>query len=705
MVAAPAPQIADGHLLVAVRASLVSAGTERMVTAFAEKSLLAKARARPDLVQQVRAKIQRDGLRATWAAVNARLDDPLPLGYSAAGEVLEVGAGLEGRFRPGDRVAIGGAGAANHAEVDLVPGNLAAKLPANVPFEQGCFATLGAIALHSVRLVRPQLGEWVGIVGTGLVGLLAVQFARNAGARVFAFDYDRARLALAKELAAERVWCLADGDPAAAVSEATESLGCDAVVLAAATDKPEPFETAAAIARDRAVVCMVGISGTAFPYRAFMHKELSIVVARSYGPGRYDPDYERRGMAYPEGYVRWTETENLKTVVRLLGELRLDVECLTTHRIAFAEAASAYRMMAERREPHLGIVLDYPARDIAAEAPRRPVPLPVTRRSPGACVIGVLGAGRFARTIMLPRLAKLPDVRLKTVASARGLTAEMARGRFGFEQCASDAAAVLDDPEINAVLVFTPHGTHAQFGADALAAGKSVYVEKPLALSRAQLDQVQAAREASEGFLQVGFNRRFAPLAQELVRRLSALEGRRQIVIRVNAGAADPDSWEADPEQGSGRLLGEACHFVDLAQFLAGAPIVAVQAAAAAAGGSGAPAEDFSAHMEFCDGSLATIAYTTFGDTAYSKESVEVFSAGQTFCIDDFRALSVVRNGKTRRQRGRQDKGHAAALAAFADAVRAGGAAPVAEEAVFASSLATLALRESLQSDGRISLA
>lgn len=707
LVNVPPPQVTDGHLLVAVRASLISAGTERMVTAFAEKSLLAKARARPDLVRQVRAKVQRDGLLATWAAVSARLEDPLPLGYSAAGEVLEVGVGLEGRFRPGDRVAVGGAGAANHAEVDLVPGNLTAKLPETVPFEQGCFATLGAIALHSVRLTRPQLGEWVGIVGTGLVGLLAVQFARNAGARVFAFDYDRTRLALAGELGAERTWCLADGDPSAALGEATEGLGCDAVILAAATDKPEPFETAAAIARDRAVVCMVGISGTEFPYRPFMHKELSITVARSYGPGRYDQDYERRGMAYPEGYVRWTETENLKTVVRLLGERQLDVQRLTTHRIPFAEAEAAYRMMAERREPHLGIVLDYPARDIArdiaVETARQPVPLLVTRRNPGACVIGVLGAGRFARTIMLPRLAKLRDVRLKTVASARGLTAEMARSRFGFEQCASDPAVVLQDPEINAVLVFTPHGTHAQFAADALAAAKSVYVEKPLALSRMQLNQVQAARAASDGFLQVGFNRRFAPLARELAGQLSGLEGRRQIVVRVNAGAADSSSWEADPEQGGGRLLGEACHFVDLAQFLVGAPIVAVQAAAAA-GGSGAPAEDFSAHLEFGDGSLATIAYTTFGDTAYSKESVEVFCAGQTFRIDDFRTLSVVRNGKTRRQRGRQDKGHAAALAAFAAAVRAGGPAPVAEEAVFASSLATIAIRESLQSGQRIRL-
>ncbi len=375
LVEVPRPCVGQGQLQVAVRASLI----ERMVTGFAGKSLLGKARARPDLVHQVRAKVQRDGLRAAWRSVNARLDDPMPLGYSAAGEVLAVGPGLEGRFRPGDRVAIGGAGEANHADVDLVPGNLAVNLPPGVPYEQACFATLGAVALHSVRLVRPRLGEWVGVVGAGLVGLLALQFARLSGARVVALDYDRDRLDLAKSLGAECVLCLADGDPAAAVIEASGGFGCDAVILAAATERSEPFETAAAIARDRATVCMVGISGTEFPYRPFMHKELSIVTARSYGAGRYDAAYERQGMAYPEGYVRWTETENLRTVVQLLAADRLDVERLTAHRLPFAEAAGAYRMMAERTEPHLGIVLDYPARDPLAADPAPPIRLPVVK--------------------------------------------------------------------------------------------------------------------------------------------------------------------------------------------------------------------------------------------------------------------------------------------------------------------------------------
>lgn len=543
LVDVPRPAVGAGQLLVAVRASLISAGTERMVTAFAEKSLLGKARARPDLVQQVRSKVQRDGLRAAWQSVNARLDDPLPLGYSAAGDVLAFGPGLEGQFRPGDRVAIGGAGSANHADCDLVPGNLAVKLPSALSYEQACFATLGAIALHSVRLVRPQLGEWVGVVGAGLVGLLAIQFARLSGAKVVAIDYDRSRLALAQTLGAECTLCLEDGDPAAAVLEMTAGLGCDAVILAAATERAEPFETAAAIARDRATVCMVGISGTEFPYRAFMHKELTIVVARSYGPGRYDSAFERRGMTYPEGYVRWTETENLRAVVDLLAAGRLDVEGLTTHRIPFAKVEAAYRMMADRTEPHLGIVLDYPVRMGPAEAVSRPLPLPLLRRGPRPCTLGVLGAGQFARTILMPRLAKLPGVTLKTVSSARGLSAELAWERFGFQRAVCDPAEVLQDPEITGIFVLTPHGTHAVFAAEALAAGKSVYVEKPLAINRAELAEVTQARLNASGFLQVGFNRRFAPLTVDVAARLAALKGRKQIVIRVNAGTARADTW------------------------------------------------------------------------------------------------------------------------------------------------------------------
>ena len=581
-----------------------------------------------------------------------------------------------------------------------MPGNLAVKLPPAVPYEQACFATLGAIALHSVRLVRPQLGEWVGVVGAGLVGLLAIQFARLSGARVVALDYDQDRLELAKTLWAECVLCLADGYPVAAVMAVSDGYGCDAVILAAATDRPEPFETAAAIARDRATVCMVSISGTEFPYRAFMHKELSIVVARSYGPGRYDSAFERQGMAYPEGYVRWTETENLRTVVALLETGALDVERLTTHRMPFGDADAAYRMMADRTEPHLGIVLDYPARQPEAENSHRAIRLPVVHRGPKPFVVGVLGAGQFARTILMPRLAKVPSVELKTIVSARGLSAKLARERFGFQNAIRDPYEVLEDPEITAVSVLTPHRTHASLTAQALAAGKAVYVEMPLAIDREQLAQVAEAREGSGGFVQVGFNRRFAPLTMDVAARLAGLKGRRQIVIRANAGAAGAGAWEADQEQGGGRLLGEACHFVDLAQHLAGAPIVAVQAAAALAGRG--PSEDFGAHLEFADGSLASIAYTTFGDAAYSKESIEVFCAGQVFRIEDFPELVEVRDGKSRRHRGSQDKGHGAALAAFAKAVREGGPPPIAEEALFASSFATIALKESLLEGKRI---
>ncbi|MGY9055425.1 MAG: bi-domain-containing oxidoreductase [Alphaproteobacteria bacterium] len=652
-------------------------------------------------MRQLRDKVHRDGLRATWRSVNARLDDPLPLGYSAAGEVLAVGEGLEGRFQVGDRVAIGGAGSANHAEIDLVPGNLAVKIPGDTPFEEACFATLGAIALHSVRLVRPQLGEWIGVVGTGLVGLLATQFAKLSGARVLALDYDRARLALAAKLGADRTWCLSDGDPAAIAFEASGGLGCDAVIIAAATTGSEPFETAAAIARDRATVALVGITGTAFPYRAFMHKELNIVVARSYGPGRYDSAFERQGMAYPEGYVRWTETQNLQVVVDLLAEERLDVKQLTTHQMPFDDAGKAYQIITSASEPHLGIVLNY-----TVPEPLTPTivsfPTPELKPAAGACVLGVIGAGQYARTIVLPRLAVLTGITLHTVSSARGLSAEQARRQFGFRHASSDAEALVNNPEVNALLILTPHSTHAALASQALLAGKSVLVEKPLALSRKELDRVLAARQAAAGFLQVGFNRRLAPLTIKAKAVLDGLESRKHIVIRANAGRPAADAWESEPEHGGGRLLGEACHFIDLAQHLAGCPIVAVQAAAAAPGNG--PAEDIGAHLEFADGSLATIAYTAFGDTAYSKELIEIFCNGQVVRIDNFRELTVVRDGKHTRSKGRQDKGHQALLTAFCAAVRAGGPPPLPEEDLFNSSLATIALKDALREGRRIIL-
>jgi len=699
----PEPQARAGHLLVATRASLISAGTERMVVDFARKSLAGKARSRPDLVRKTLDKARRDGIAATFRAVLARLDEPLPLGYSAAGEVVAVGAGLEGAFRVGQRVAVAGAGLANHAELNLIPRSLAAPVPDDVGDEEACFATLAAISMHAVRNLQASLGDIVAVIGVGLVGQLAVQLLALQGARVAAFDYDPARLALAKRHGAELTWNLADPGAVQAVASLTAGQGSDAVLIAAASESSEPLEFAAEIARDRARLCVVGKTGTEFPYAAFMKKEIRLVVSRSYGPGRYDEDFEGRGVKYPIGFVRWTESENLREAVRLMSPSltrRLDVGALVTHRFPFARAEEAYALVVGNTAPHLGVVLLYGGETA------RPVPrvLPPARpAASGACVLGVIGAGAFARAVLLPALAKRKDVTLRTIVTQRGLTAEHARTQFGFAACATEIDAVLGDPAINAVLIATRHASHAGLTARALAAGKSVFVEKPLAIDRAGIAEVLAARADSAGFFMVGFNRRFAPMVARARLHLAKHEGAKFLVLRVNAGALPAESWVNAADEGGGRILGELCHFIDLARALVGADIVSVQADAGTV--KAGACDDLAVTLHFAEGSLATIVYTALGDAAFSKERFELFAGGTVVTIDNFLTMSVTADGKTRSETARtgQDKGHAAELAAFIAGVIAG-KPPIDESVLVQSSLATIAVLDSLREGRRVAI-
>ena len=697
----PDAKVRSGHLLVRTRASLISAGTERMAVNFAKKSLAAKARARPDLVRKVFHKAKRDGIGATMRAVMARLDEPLPLGYSAAGEIVEVGAGLEGKFRACQRVAIAGAGFANHSEMNAVPENLCALIPDDVNDEEACFGTLGAIAMNGVRLVEPQLGDVVAVIGAGLVGQLAAQFLDLAGCRVVVLDYNAERLKLATYAGAELVCNLSQGDPYASIMDMSGGRGCDGVVIAAATDSSEPFDTAANIARDKAKISLVGMVGTEFDYRLFMKKELSVVVSRSYGPGRYDLDYENRHVKYPVGFVRWTETRNLEETVRLMSrrrERRLQVEQMITHKIPFAEVEKAYDMVSNNTEPHLGVVLEYD-KTPKQKSPtlRTPVSVATGKSASGKCTLGVIGAGNFARTVLLPRLKRIDLIELHTLVTQRGISVNHSADTFGFSHADTDDAAIFENPDINAVLITTPHSTHALLTARALAAGKNVMVEKPLALDREELNTVIRARLQSDAFLQVGFNRRFAPLAVQARDRLAAAGGTKYVLLRVNAGRLPDDSWQNAAEEGNGRILGEVCHFVDLARFLVGANITTVQAAAAQV--SQGACDDLAVSLNFADGSLATIAYTALGDTAYSKELVEGFSGGMVVNINDFRGVTVIAGGKESKisRTMEQDKGHGAELRAFAEAVAFGGPAPADEAELVQSSLATIAVLESLQ--------
>jgi predicted dehydrogenase/threonine dehydrogenase-like Zn-dependent dehydrogenase len=708
----PDPKVRAGHLLVRTRTSLISAGTERMVVQFAQKSLAAKARARPDLVRKVIDKAKRDGVAATMRAVLTRLDEPLPLGYSACGDVIALGTGTEGQFHVGQRIAIAGAGLANHADFNVVPVNLAAPVPDDVNDEEACFGTLGAIALHSVRNMGLEFGDCAAVIGAGLVGQIAVQLLGLAGIRALAFDYNAGRLELCRYGRAAMAWNLGDGDPAEAVLELTNGRGCDGVLIAAATASSEPFALAAKIARDRARISLVGVIGTEFSYRDFMSKELSLVVSRSYGPGRYDNDYEGRGVKYPVGYVPWTETRNLEEVVRRMSrqsDHRLAVEQLITHRFPFAKVEDAYAMVTDNTEPHLGVILNY-------EKPPQQTPstlrIPITvsdgtvsgGKKPGGCVLGVIGAGNFARTVLLPQLKKMADCRLHTLATQRGMTAQHGQETFGFEIAAADEAAILENDEINAVLIATTHASHAALTVAALTAGKNVLVEKPLALDRDQLNSVIEARNRSDAFFQVGFNRRFAAMAIAARDRLASTAAPKVVLLRVNAGQLPPESWQNAPEEGHGRILGEVCHFVDLARFLIGAPIATVHAAAATT--TRGVCDDLTATLTFSDGSLATIAYTAKGDAAFSKELIECYAGGSVFVIDNFRTATQISDGKQKSGGSSvdQDKGHAAQLHAFVTAVASGGRAPVDEAELIETSLATIAIGEALRTGAPVNL-
>jgi predicted dehydrogenase/threonine dehydrogenase-like Zn-dependent dehydrogenase len=699
----PAPTVKGGSLLVATRASLISAGTERMVVEFARKSLAGKARERPDLVKKVLTKAKRDGIGATIRSVLARLDEPLPLGYSAAGDVIAVGAGLEGRFRVGQRVAVAGAGLANHAEMNVIPANLAASIPDDVSYEEACFGTLSSIAMHAVRNLGATFGEHVAVVGSGLLGQLIIRLLVLGGVRVLALDYNVARLELARAMGAEATVDLGGKNLESTVMTQTGGRGMDGIIISAATDSSEPFQVAGTIARDRAKVCMVGLTGTEFPYREFMQKELSLVVSRSYGPGRYDPDFEGRGVKYPEGWVRWTETDNLGECVRLMSPSlvrRLNVGELTSHTFKLDDAEKAYELVTSGSEPHLGVVLSY--RDgVVEQAPAFAVP--ALGKAANGCVLGVIGAGGFARSVLLPELKKMSDVTLHTVATMRGASAEKTGDTFGFLHAAADMDAVLENPDINAVLIATRHDSHADLTARALGANKSVLVEKPLALNRDEINKVVAARNQSSGFFQVGFNRRFAPLSQVVRARMDAQNGTKFVLLRINAGHVPAESWVHTADEGGGRVLGEVCHFVDLARYFIGAPIVSVQANAASVSGGGC--DDLNVALRFGDGSLASIVYTGLGDSVYSKELIEAYAGGSVVTVDNFQSCTIAEHGKLSKPRKQtQDKGFKVALQEFASAVISGGAAPIDEAELIETSLATIAIMESLREGRRIDL-
>ncbi len=688
----PVPVLQRGRVLVRTAASLISAGTERMSLQLARKSLLGKARERPDLVKQVVQKYKTEGLVSTVNAVRAKLDTNKALGYSAAGIVIEVGEDVTSVL-PGDRVACAGADFASHAEVLSVPQNLCVRLPEEVSFEAGAFGTLGAIALQGLRLAEPTLGEAVVVVGLGLLGQLTVQLLKANGCRVFGIDLDAAKVKLARELGADAA-AVSGPETKDEVIQWTRGRGADAVLITAATSSNEPIEMAGEISRAKGRVVAVGLVGLDVPRQAFYERELTLKISMSYGPGRYDPDYEEGGHDYPFAYVRWTEQRNIEAFLDLLAEQRINVEQLVSHRFPIGEAERAYELINGSSEPYLGVMLSY---DLEAKL-KHAVEFTKHKAEASAVRLGVIGAGNYVTSKLLPQF-KAAGVEFKAIASASGTSARDAGKKFAFAQAVSGADEVLADNDTNLIVIGTRHDSHAELAVRALRTNRHVFVEKPLALNDAELDEVLQAAAQSEGQLMVGFNRRFSPLAREAQEFFVGRSGPISILYRVNAGRIPKTHWIQDAREGGGRIVGEVCHFVDLMQFWTGSPPVSVFAEAVEAKNQQVVETDsIFITLRFADGSNGCIAYVSEGDKAAAKERIEIFGEGKTLVLDDFRRATFYKNGKeTRRDLKTQDKGQSELVRAVCTMVRDGAAPPISLDEMEATTRATFRIVESLR--------
>jgi polar amino acid transport system substrate-binding protein len=688
----PAPALQRGRVLVRTVASLISAGTERASVELASKGLLTEARQRPDLVKAVVAKVKSEGLLNTFASVRDKMAASQSLGYSAAGIVTSVAEDVT-EFHIGDRVACAGVGFASHAEVLSVPKNLCVHLPEQVSFEAGAFGTLGAIALQGVRLAEPTLGESVVVIGLGLVGQLTVQLLKANGCRVFGLDLDPARVSLALELGADRA--VVSGEEAAAeIDKWSRGRGADAVLITAATDSNQPVELAARVSRLKGRVIVVGMTGLDIPRQPFFSRELKLMISMSYGPGRYDPEYEERGHDYPLPYVRWTEKRNIESFLELVNEKRVNVDRLTTHRFTIDEAERAYDLIsAESTASYLGVVLNYdPDREVSRRV------LLNAKRVEKAVRVGVIGAGGYVPAMLLPHF-KSEGVEFRSIATATGVTAHDVGKRFGFAYAVSSAEEVLDDPEINLVVIGTRHDSHAELARKALQQNKNVFVEKPLALDDEQLDSVLDAAANSTGRLMVGFNRRFSPLARQAKDFFAGRSTPLSMLYRVNAGRIPKEHWTQNALEGGGRIVGEVCHFVDLMQFFTDAALVSVFAESVSAkSDKTVDADSVFVTLRFADGSNGCIAYLSEGDKTLPKERVEIFGSGRTFVLDDFRRATLYKNGREEQITLKaQDKGQQEEVRQVCASVLGSAEAPIHLNELIATTRATFRILDSLR--------
>jgi predicted dehydrogenase len=700
----PVPHPGLGTALVQTAASLVSAGTERMIVEFAKKGMLGKAQSRPDLVRQVLDKARREGILTTLEAAMNRLDQPMALGYSSAGTILETGSGLSG-FRAGDRVACAGGGHAVHAEFAVVPQNLMVPIPDSVNFEQAAFTTLGAVAMQGFRLAEVQVGAKVIVIGLGLLGLLTTGIAKAAGCEVLGIDLNPQRIEFAQKMGAKVA--VSRDHAVEAVDAFSRGRGADAVVICASTVSNDPAELAGEIARDKAKVVAVGAVGLDIPRSVYYEKELDLVVSRSYGPGRYDLAYEEKGQDYPIGYVRWTEARNMEAFLDLLAEGHLDLQPLITHRIPIEEGEKAYELITSE-EDYLGILLTYGEKKPPQDNRVPNLAAPTVRVKPGEILaLGVLGAGNYANATFLPVVKKIGGIAPVGIVSASGTSAHHAAQKYGFGFAASDPDAVLGDPAINMVAILTRHLLHTPQILEAFKSGKHVYCEKPLAINQTQLDEVTAAlQEEEKPLLMLGFNRQFAPLARRLKNFIDQRQEPLFAHFRVNANILPADHWLNDPEVGGGRLIGECCHFIDFLTFLVGENPIEVTTQGLPDNGKYSE-DNVVMNFSFPDGSLGVVSYLANGDKSCPKEYLEVFSGGRVAILHDWRKLEMIHKGrkKVKRHLLRQDKGHQGAWQAFLNALQGEKSPPIPYDQLIGVTQASFAAVESLRNGETVRIA
>jgi predicted dehydrogenase len=686
-----APLVRPGHVLIANECSLISAGTEKSIHELAQKSLLGKARDRPDAVRRVLEKLRTEGLLTTIRQVQAKLDEPMTMGYSSAGVVLACGAGVQD-LKPGQRVASNG----SHAGVVCVPRHLCACVPDAVASEQAAFAVLGSIALHGIRLAQLELGGTALVIGLGLIGQLAVSLLRAAGVKVIATDLDARKCELAVKRGAVAQTAFRPEDVAAL----TNDLGVDAVLITASTSSNQPIELASQAVRKKGRIVLVGVVGLQIDRRPFYFKECEFVVSCSYGPGRYDPEYEERGRDYPAAYVRWTEQRNLSAVLELMARGSLEVASLVSHRFPIERAQEAYRLIEEGKDEYLGVVLTYPEE----RQPSRVIALGQGRRN-GDAGYACLGAGNFARLVLLPAIASVGKLHPAMLCSANGVSARSAGRKLGFDAVTTDEDEVFCNPAVQAVFILTRHDLHAEQVIKALRSGRHVFTEKPLCLTVEELLAIEKELLPLRDrvpLLMVGFNRRFSPAAIALREVFAEHAGPLTVSVRFNAGTIPAEHWTQDEGTGGGRIVGEACHAIDLATFLVGSSPVRVFAEAAARGKISD--DQCFITLRHANGSISSVAYLAGGDRAFPKERVEVFGGGRVGVIDDYRAIETCVGGKVKRKSYlNADKGHVPEIAAFCQAVVGVRPAPMSWDEIrsvtLASILAVRSLREGIPFD------